>query len=524
MAEALVIVPLVMAVYATIDLLVKHTDLLVNGLESHHDFRTMTQNLHAFRVEGAKSQLHQELDLAQQVLRTTNDEDVKINLDNSFQEIQSSIFQAERLLEERGKLHGLTPTARAKKKVKTEEIGVALKSLKAAKDLFASITSKTAMQNALPSLRLLSNDDFKIVRELKPFEYQASLPNETLLVEGNLVGSSSKGLYLLEKRQTQEANVRSLAEILFKLADVRKQLGTSPQGVLNCIGYRHINENGNDNKFHIVFALPGNLKPDNNLQSLIQLRSVSPKNPIPSLNQRIGLCHQLSMAVLEIHKLGLVHKNINTVNVLLMSPKTDTNTVTQAVASVSVGALAQGIQDEQALSIFLADWHLVRRLATSSTFQREEDWWKLLYQHPSRHLESIEKKYSMYHDIYSFGVCMIEILLWRSLVVKVEGQEFGPSPLLERAVGESPSEKSSSSSTRLAYLDGETVQDVLVNIARKELPSAAGTKVTRLVISCLQCLEGGFGPISFSENSMLMSISNFMTTIQKTLWDVKLAL
>lgn len=69
MAEAQVVVPLVMNTYAAVDLLVKHTDLLANGLEFHHDLKTATQNLHAFRVKGAKIQLHQELDLAQQVLR-----------------------------------------------------------------------------------------------------------------------------------------------------------------------------------------------------------------------------------------------------------------------------------------------------------------------------------------------------------------------------------------------------------------------------------------------------------------------
>ena len=160
MAEALAVVPLVLAVYATIDLLVKHTDLLAKGLESCIDFKTATQNLGAFRVEGARTQLHQELELAQQVLKTTNNEDVKTSLDNAFQEIQRSLIQAEKLLKERGELHGISPTTRAREKVKTEEVGVALKSLKVAKDLFASITSNAVMQNALPSLQLLSSDDF----------------------------------------------------------------------------------------------------------------------------------------------------------------------------------------------------------------------------------------------------------------------------------------------------------------------------------------------------------------------------
>jgi hypothetical protein len=379
MAEALVIVPLVLAVYATVDLLVKHTDLLANGLESHHDLKTATQNLDAFRVEGAKTQLHQELDLAQQVLKTTNDEDVKTNLDNSFQEIQRSLIQAEKLLKQRGELHGISPTTRAKKKVKTAEISVALKSLKAAKDLFTSITSNAAMQNALPSLQLLSSEDFQVIRQLNPGDYKTSLPKETLLVKGNVGSSSGPGLFLLEKRQTAEGNVRSLAEILFKLASVRRTLGTSPQGVLNCIGYRRVNESQNDGLYHLVFSLPTNLELANSLQGCMQLCSSSPQTLPPSLNECIGMCHQLSKAVLEVHKLGLVHKNINTVNILLMTPKQTPN----APASTGIPAQAQHSQDT---TMFLADWHLVRKAANASSFQRESDWWKRLYQHPTRHL------------------------------------------------------------------------------------------------------------------------------------------
>jgi hypothetical protein len=534
MAEALAVVPLVLAVYATIDLLVKHTDLLASELESHHDLKTATQNLHAFRVEGAKSQLHQELDLAKQLRKNSNDEDVKANLDTSFQEIQLSIIQAEKLLEERGKLHGIGPKTRAKKNVKTEEVGVALKSLKAAKDLFTSITINTAMQISLPSLRLLLSDDFQVIRELNSSEFKGSLPKETLFVKGNVGSSSDRGLFLLEERRTAEVNVRGLAEILSRLASVRKQLGSSPQGVLNCIGYRRVDESKDDGRYHLIFTLPANLELDNSLQGLMQLCTSSPQAPKPSLNQRIALCHQLSNAVLEVHKLGLVHKNINSVNILLMNPKSNAKNPAGSAAShlpatapskASVGP--QIVQDGQTPSMFLADWHLVRKAGNASSFQREKDWWKRLYQHPSRHLEDIEEKYNMYHDIYSFGVCMIEILLWESLLVKQEGQEPGPSSLLENAVpaGSVQSQAGSNlSTTRLASLDGKTVQAILVKIARTKLPSAAGTKLAGVVVSCLKCLEGSFGPISFSETSMLTNISNFMTTIQKDLWDIKLAL
>ena len=85
MAEAMAVVGLVMATYATIDLIIKHTDLLADGLASHHDLKNATQNLDDFRVKSANASLRQQLDLAHQLMRTSNDEEVKINLSTSFE-------------------------------------------------------------------------------------------------------------------------------------------------------------------------------------------------------------------------------------------------------------------------------------------------------------------------------------------------------------------------------------------------------------------------------------------------------
>ena len=182
---------------------------------------------------------------------------------------------------------------------------------------------------------------------------------------------------------------------------------------------------------------------------------------------------------------------------------------------------------EQDLTIFLADWRLVRKSSKASTFLREKDWWRRLYQHPSRHLIHIQQDYTMYHDIYSLGVCMIEILLWQSLLDKPDGQEPGPSPLLKTVVDEviaGLGVPQTPGATGLASLDGDTIQDILIKIASTHLPPAVGTKLTALVVNCLKCLEGSFGPISFSGTSTLATTLNFMTTIQSDLWNFKLAL
>jgi hypothetical protein len=43
-------------------------------------------------------------------------------------------------------------------------------------------------------------------------------------------------------------------------------------------------------------------------------------------------------------------------------------------------------------------------------------WYKDVYRHPSRQGEHPEEEYVMKHDIYSLGVCLLEIGIWTSLI------------------------------------------------------------------------------------------------------------
>lgn len=530
MAEgAIAIVGLVMATYATIDLIIKHTDLLASGLSTHHSLKEATQNLADFQVKNAKTELCQQLDLAQQILRVGSDEEAKKSLSNSFEDIQVYLIKAKDLLSERDRLttndyHDYKPTRRARKKVLAEEIKVSLKTLKAAKDHFTSITSTAAMQKALPSSVLLTNDDFRIIRTIA-----AAVPDQSSLVEASLsrqgeTAPKTRGLFLLEVRESPEADIRSFAETL---ASARGPATSSANGVLTCAGYRNADERSQTGKYHLVFALPAKHEIENSLQRLMQDCSSTPRAVPPSLNQRVDLCYQLSNAVLQVHKLNLVHKNINSINILAVKPTAAApGPTTQAVAQPAAQATTQQ-QPER--TIFLADWHLVRKASLASSFAREKDWWRRLYQHPSRHVQNIVEEYTMNHDIYSLGVCMIEILLWQSLLVKTdEANSPVPSQLLQPVVDEVIAglglDQGQNPVTAFGDLDGEMVQDILTKIAEAHLPSAVGTRLTELVVNCLTVLEGSFGPISFAGQSALETTSNFMTTIQSDLWNFKLAI
>jgi hypothetical protein len=108
-------------------------------------------------------------------------------------------------------------------------------------------------------------------------------------------------------------------------------------------------------------------------------------------------------------------------------------------------------------------------------------WEKNLYRHPRRQGLKPEEDYTMQHDIYSLGVCLLEIGLWGSFVIyHDEDSRPTPSPVL--AILDSPEKDK----IQKAFL----VKDTLVSLAKQWLPSRMGDKYTEIVITCLTCLDG----------------------------------
>lgn len=48
--------------------------------------------------------------------------------------------------------------------------------------------------------------------------------------------------------------------------------------------------------------------------------------------------------------------------------------------------------------------------------QGDDKWQDNLYRHPERQGKNPEESYTMHHDVYSLGVCLLEIGLWTSFV------------------------------------------------------------------------------------------------------------
>ena len=179
-----------------------------------------------------------------------------------------------------------------------------------------------------------------------------------------------------------------------------------------------------------------------------------------SLSERFRLASELAKSISFIHIYNFVHKNIRPETVLLFQ---------DGVSSLG--------------SAFLVGFENVRT-AEGMTFRAGDlSWHRDIYRHPRRQGQAPEQDYIMQHDIYSLGVCLLEIGLWQSFVVIDDTGDYVPSPALNLP--------QSGDDMQLLPFQKDGLKDHLVSLARSELPRRMGTRYTQIVDTCLTCLDPG---------------------------------
>jgi serine/threonine protein kinase len=192
---------------------------------------------------------------------------------------------------------------------------------------------------------------------------------------------------------------------------------------------------------------------------------LSTSEDLYSLNERIDLAKILASSVVYVHSSRFVHKNIRPETIVVF----DNNTS-------PIGA------------VFLIGFENFRPEGGQTFLASDSLWEKDLYRHPTRQGLRPQEEYIMQHDIYSLGVTLLEIGLWTSFVIELEGStELTPAPELDIAghLTERNPRK------RAAGIKGS-----LIEAAERRLPSKMGQKYTNIVLSCLTCLDNthnGFG-------------------------------
>jgi len=239
---------------------------------------------------------------------------------------------------------------------------------------------------------LLPSGIFKLKHETTTCDPGVRLPNsEIVIAEGNYSSNHERvdGRFVLERKTTQ--NETELQFLSARLSEPGKGAG-----VLPLLGYRKpvYQEPGNHSAFDLIFQIPAGC-----LCKSLANRIVS--SPVPDIAARLNLCHAVCNAVVSVHKLELLHKAITSRTILM----------TMTVSAQETG-----------YGMYLQDWSYVRELSgATSRCGNDDNWPKRIYQHPERQSTMLEVAYEPKHDIYSLGVCMLEILLWTPFVIEKMG-------------------------------------------------------------------------------------------------------
>ncbi|KAF2123130.1 hypothetical protein BDV96DRAFT_562005 [Lophiotrema nucula] len=299
----------------------------------------------------------------------------------------------------------------------------------------------------------------------------------TTLADFNTHGHRGSQPCLLEEKSFPGCSTTLAYESIVSLARNLQSIET-PRTLLQLIGFEmQASSPLSPDRFRLVFAFPEGRFNPRSLRDIYLDPVNRPYPPIPR-NYRFILPRKLSEAVYQVHQQNLVHKCIRPESILLFDSKSDPSLDEKYPKMIGTP--------------YLVDWQHVRKTMETSMRQPHMDWTYALYQHPERQASPgsvAESKYNIGHDIYSLGVCFLEIGLWESFVVY---DEFGPaqSPCLTQA---KQKWKDANTSASELMTEAQIEQKVFIDLAAEPLAFEMGEAYSRLVIKCLTCIEGGFG-------------------------------
>ena len=243
---------------------------------------------------------------------------------------------------------------------------------------------------------------------------------------------------------------------------VRKLQHNEPQtfGLLSCKGFVvHQTQSGDEPEAAFTMILrtpPFSTKPRS-------LRDILLNAPSPaSLSVRFELARELAKAASYVHSFGFVHKNIRPETILTFE---DTRTGKP--------------------TSYLAGFENFRHEDGCTRRKGDDAFGKNLYRHPNRQGTNPRNDYVMQHDIYSLGVCLLEVGLWRSFVQYCPVSDQGlPSPFL----GLPAEVTSAGQAVTFCMMAGK---EHLVSLARSQLLQCMGSRYAEVVVTCLTCLDPG---------------------------------
>ena len=302
--------------------------------------------------------------------------------------------------------------------------------------------------------------------------------------------------YLIDKLPFNPPSLKSRTNEKFKVFQsgaydtVRMLQHADPRlmSILNCSGVRKTD--GQELDIQLMYPIPDNLLQPRSLRDLLTSNDGSDRDgEIHALDDRYQMANQITTAVLYVHSGNFVHKRIKPENIVVFS--TDTERFPHSLGySIVTG------------------FNRTRTTETSSFMIGDIKLEDCLYQHPNRWGVVAESKYKMLHDVYSLGVVLLEIGLWKPFV---RWRSDGPGicwSSLEDFVD-------SDGTLKNGKLPGD-VRAWLIEVAERLLPRKMGRSYKDVVIACLSgSFESGPGEDEKSELGFIKNVVSKLERLQR---------
>ncbi|KLO20003.1 hypothetical protein SCHPADRAFT_24621 [Schizopora paradoxa] len=295
---------------------------------------------------------------------------------------------------------------------------------------------------------------------------------------------------IVERKANDSAT--SIPWIVTMLGSIDKN-GLREVGLLHCAGYAKRDDGAGrtrDGVDMLIFDVP---EPTPNVMPRSLRARISDRElPLPSLSERIRIAQTLVASVVTLHSLGIVHRSLSPEGILLFPVRGEPKNLLGDLYLLGLGQARDA-------------------KGGSGAMVRDNDFRATLYTHPQILTIPRTCKFEMKHDIFSLGVCLLEIALWEPLFEylkhsspkcqkrktheiddddlvfdesgtygeiddkKVEGQMYATQPNVW-GKGIEPSR----------YHVAMERRDILVEIAKTRLPPLAGKLLCDAIVACLE--------------------------------------
>ena len=295
--------------------------------------------------------------------------------------------------------------------------------------------SRTAAEEAATQRQ--RNDYLKQLTEIKIQLNLSSLPNSTNLVDLNPLPKSAPlpldKFVLTEKPSQHEAlQQRSSGtyqeqrvwiewtDLYVQSEQIERRISllanllcsVKPDGFRAplCLGYVKALNKDVEDRFGIVFK---NSLNDDAAPGIVVLRDILGQKSVPSLSARASLCAVLARSVNSFHAVGWLHKALRADSIVF------------PIASSKPPDLSKP---------FVSGFELSRpSIIDEMTEKPKFNPWKDIYRHPRAQSSQSDGTYRKSYDLYSLGVVLLEIALWKrvEVLVGLNLSEAKPTSLLQ---------------------------------------------------------------------------------------------